>query len=159
MTSDISLLVIKPECLNILKRIILELKNRGYVIKKIYKRNDFSNDVKTLYQKDFSEDILEQFSNAYRQGDFGNNYIILIVEHTLGNTINRLIKDVGTSRACLGEYDGSMRSMFGLNKKYARENSTFEVVFNGLHKIDSFEELNYQVNALKLDDWESIMKL
>ncbi len=158
MKKDISLLIVKPECVNKLSNICLDINRRGYLILEKYKKTNFSQVVRSIYRKDFPEEILEVFSRGYSESDFGENYYILVVSHAKGDTIRRLIDDVGSSRGYFLSPDNSLRSKYGLKKTFRDEKSGFEVVFNGFHKIDSMEEFLSCIEYLDLGKRRSIMK-
>lgn len=151
MINDLSLLIVKPECFDRVETIQTELNKRGFLVLKKYHKTDFSNAVKLIYCKDFKEEILEVFSNAYIKNNFGDDYYVFLVKYINGGTVQKLIDEVGSSRGYLTEPNNSLRSQFGLKKTYLDKNTGFEVIFNGFHKVDSTEELLFQIKALNLE--------
>lgn len=148
------MLIVKPECASEIDNICLDISRRGYSILGKYKKTNFSQVVKAIYRKDFSKEVLGVFLKAYLESNFGEDYYVLIVSHVKGNTIRRLINDVGSSWGYFLSLDNSLRSRYGLRKTFRDEKSGFEVIFNGFHKIDSAEELLFCMEYLGLENIE-----
>jgi hypothetical protein len=149
--SNISLLIIKPECFSKFKDIIRELNHRGFSVEWISERNNFNKMVSKIYSDDYPLQKLKFFSKAYLKSNFGNKFYILLVKKNSGNTFNELSKEIGHYKNYQKVWDNSLRCKFGLPQKYNFHDKQNEMFFNGLHRTDNAEDFIKHLNFLNLD--------
>lgn len=148
--SDVTLLVVKPECSDKLKQIILELKFRGFKIEEIFKLSDFHNVVQKMYSPDYPKRMLELFSHAYISGDFGDEFYVLIIKHMNGKSIASLSNEIGHYKNYQLSVNNSLRHKFGLPSTYNVNCGRWTIYFNGFHRIDDIGDFIKHLNIFNI---------
>ncbi|MBW3005156.1 hypothetical protein KY310_04975 [Candidatus Woesearchaeota archaeon] len=139
-TQDISLIVIKPEIIEDKQDVLDALCSKGYVIVNTRQLRGWRGFIPQIYVE-FTKDQNDFFARAYDIKGLGDEFFAVVVSHKDGNTIDRLVKDIGNFAAYQKREDESLRGRFGLPEEDNIGSSVLTVVFNGLHKANDAEDL------------------
>ena len=147
---DIGLLVIKPEAVKKRLRIIKSLSDMGYILLLEKELNNWL-DVLDSVHPDIPASARKIYKSAYKKYKFGNKYIVLILRHRDGDTINKLIRDKGHYVEYINDSAHSLRGQFGESKKYHLVNGGTKLTFPGIHTSKDREELSRELKIFDID--------
>jgi nucleoside diphosphate kinase len=155
MTDDISLLLVKPECITKRDKIEANISLRGYKILETFLLGNFSNKIRQIYRiqvngKGLQDDFVTFIGDAYDSSEFGNEFIVYLLSHNEGNTIERLIRDTGHRSNYQRVKENTLRGLFGYSEKYNLPYKENTLYFNGFHKTDSISDIAEHLNILEL---------
>ena len=146
---DFSILIIKPEAIENKEKIIISLNKRGY---KIILKKEFTNWRNTMAKiyKEFSSEEIETYIKGYDQHKFGDKFIILLLTHKKGNTLQRLKEEKGNFINYQKKKENSLRGEFGLPEKYNTKYRGITFVYCGVHCPENEEELELQLKMFDI---------
>ena len=150
---DFSLLLIKPEALRKRKKIKEFLKQKNYKIIDELNFKNWTKIIRKIYFE-FSKKELNNFIKDYKKSKWKNNFIIIIISHKKLKTIKKLKKDQGNFINYQSKKEDTLRSRFGLSKKYnsyfknKKINTTF--TYNGFHVPKSKKELEHHLKLFRI---------
>ena len=147
LDDDLSLLVIKPESIKSTCKIVQFIKKNNFILQKKILCNDWVSFARYIYTE-FEEKELDVYLTAYKKYNFPSNFIVLILQHKNGNTINTLSSIKGHFLNYQINDKNSLRSKFGLNYTWniLCENRIFTL--NGIHCVSTKDELLMTIKYL-----------
>ncbi len=148
--NDFSLLIIKPEILSRENEVIISLKKRGYEVlsKKHYK--GWKEISKQIYTELSSEQI-NAYIEGYNKYGWGDEYVLLVIKHKDGETLQRLNKEKGNFIAYQTKKGDTLRREFGWSSEKNLYANGMTLTYPGVHCPADNKELNRDLKIFKVN--------
>ncbi len=148
---DFSILIIKPEVIEKTEEIEESIKKRGYKIISKIEKDNWRNTAKIMYNE-FSPKEIDIYIQGYDKHKFGDKFLILVLKHKEGNTLEILNKDKGNFIKYQTKDEKTLRAEFGLPKKYNLQHDNITFVYCGIHCPKNEEERKSQIKLFSLPE-------
>lgn len=147
---DISLLLIKPEVIGRIDEIIENLQNRGYSVLQRREIVGWQESIPRIYEQSLTPTKMQDYVMAYKQKSFPDKFVVIIVSHKEGHTIERLMGETGHPKDYQTRKDGSLRRLFGLPAEENVQGIQLTATFNGFHKVNNEKELEQHLKMFNM---------
>lgn len=137
---DFSILVVKPEVVESAGEILKYVEDRGYVVIKRLSLNKWIEFAEPIYNE-FDSNDLAVYLLAYHSYSFPDHFVVIILTHKEGNTIEKLKSLQGHYLDYQRRDDPSLRAAFGLDRSFNVYSGDRIFTFSGIHCVTNEIEL------------------